>query len=64
MGVQLDGIIRDMLSWWENVKYQNSVLDENWINSPGCIFSNSLSRKQFKDTIVKEFKFFDKSYFK
>ena len=21
MGIQLDGVLRDILSWWENVKY-------------------------------------------
>ena len=24
-GNQLDGVLRDVLSWWENVNYQNSL---------------------------------------
>ena len=33
-GTQLDGVLRDILSWWENVKYQNSVDREKmWLNS-------------------------------
>ena len=29
IGAQLDGVIRDMLSWWENVKFQRANnLDE------------------------------------
>ena len=61
----MDGVLRDVISWWENVKYQNSInLDEQWINSGGSSFSNSLNKKAFKDNISKEFNFFDKEYFK
>ena len=64
MGTQLDGVLRDILSWWENVKYQNSInLDQQWINSSNSCFSNMLSKRQFKDSITKEFNFFDVTYF-
>jgi hypothetical protein len=40
-GVQLDGSLRDVLSWWEMVKFQNSVQTEQiWINSSNSSFGN------------------------
>ena len=46
-GSQLDGVLRDVLTWWENVIYKNAVNKENeiWINSANSCFSNSLNRK-------------------
>ena len=44
-GSQLDGVLRDVLSWWENVIYQNSISEgEIWINSANSTFSNSIKR--------------------
>ena len=55
-GSQLDGVLRDVLSWWENVIYQNSISKkEIWINSANSSFSNSINRKAFKELITKEF---------
>ena len=58
--------MRDFYSWWDNTKFQNTLekkSDTVCLNSNNSLISNSISRKNLKDALANEFKFFEKVYF-
>ena len=52
----MHGVLRDVLSVWENAQANNHL------NSSGSVFSNDLNKTQIKNKIKNEVEFFDKDY--
>ena len=55
-GAQLHGVLRDVLSVWENAQAQHHL------NSIGTAFGNDIGKGLIKTKIVAEFAFFDIRY--
>lgn len=45
-GNQLDGVLRDCMTFWQYVKCKNALSNkEIWMNSNGTTFGNSLTKE-------------------
>ena len=63
-GIQLDGVLTDVRSVWQNIKSQNSkFFDQHFINSGGTSFTNTIKMKDICEKIFFELRFFDTAYF-
>ena len=64
-GPQLNGVLKDLLTNQENVNFLNSLESQRiHLNSSNSTFCNSLSKKDIKDKIQREIKFYDSNYYK
>ena len=61
----LDGVLRDMVAFWElcNMQNANTKLNMVTINSPHSAFQNDIKEDTIKLKLFKEFFFFNSDYF-